>query len=53
MQPVMSMTEEKREIVFDDGRIEAMKEFLSPEELYQDLIERVRKYHPSEYSLTR
>ena len=48
MQPVMSMTEEKREIVFDDGRIEAMKEFLSPEELYQDLIERVRKYHPSD-----
>ena len=48
MQPVMSMTEEKKEIVFDDGRIEAMKEFLSPEELYQDLIERVRKYHPSD-----
>lgn len=44
----MSMTEEKKEIVFDDGRIEAMKEFLSPEELYQDLIERVRKYHPSD-----
>ena len=48
MQPVMCMTEEKKEIVFDDGRIEAMKEFLSPEELYQDLIERVRKYHPSD-----
>ena len=43
----MSMTEEKKEIVFDDGRIEAMKEFVSPEELYQDLIERVRRYHPS------
>lgn len=50
------MTEEKREvisgekkhIVFDDGRIEAMEEFLSPEELYQDLIKRVRKYHPSD-----
>lgn len=48
MQPVMSMTEEKREIIFDDGRIKAMKEHLSPEELYQDLIARVRKYHPSD-----
>ena len=44
----MSMTEEKREIIFDDGRIEAMKEHLSPEELYQDLISRVHKYHPSD-----
>jgi len=42
------MTEEKREIVFDDGRIKAIQEFLSPEELYQDLISRVRKYHPSD-----
>ena len=36
------------ELVLDDGRIEAMKEFLSPEELYQDLIVRVKKYHPSD-----
>lgn len=42
------MTEEKKSVVIDDGRIEAMKEFLSPEELYQDLIKRVRKYHPSD-----
>lgn len=35
-------------LVLDDGRIEAMKEYLSPEELYQDLIARVRKYHPSD-----
>ena len=35
-------------MVFDDGHIEAMDEFLSPEELYQDLILRVRKYHPSD-----
>lgn len=42
------MTEQKKEIVFDDGRIEAMKEFVSPGELYQDLIERVRRYHPSD-----
>lgn len=51
----MSMTEEKsktttdkKEIVFDDGRIEAIQEYQSPEQLYQDLINRVRKYHPSD-----
>ena len=32
----------------DDGRIEAMAEYQSPEQLYQDLIERVKKYHPSD-----
>ena len=33
--------------VFTDGRIERLKEFLSPEQLYQDLIERVQKYQPN------
>ena len=44
------MTEEKKkaELVLDDGRIEEIKEFQSPEQLYQDLIARVRKYHPSD-----
>lgn len=42
------MTEEKKEIVFDDGRIESIAEFQSPETLYQDLISRVKKYHPSD-----
>ncbi|NLL77738.1 MAG: bifunctional (p)ppGpp synthetase/guanosine-3',5'-bis(diphosphate) 3'-pyrophosphohydrolase [Clostridiales bacterium] len=49
------MTEEKKqtttdmsEVVFDDGRIEAIQEFQSPEQLFQDLIFRVRKYHPSD-----
>ena len=48
------MTEEKytnqskSEIVIDDGRIEAIREFQSPEQLYQDLIDRVQKYHPSD-----
>ena len=43
------MTENgKYELVIDDGRIEAMKEFISPEELYRDLINRVQKYHPSD-----
>ena len=37
-----------KSLVLDDGRIEAMKENLSPEELYQDLIKRVQKYHPSD-----
>ncbi len=47
------MTEEKdnrqnkNEMVFDDGRIEAIQEFQSPEQLYRDLILRVQKYHPS------
>jgi GTP pyrophosphokinase len=33
---------------FDDGKIEAIPEFQSPESLYQDLITRVKKYHPSD-----
>ncbi len=33
---------------FDNGRIENLGEFISPEELYGDLIERVRRYHPSD-----
>ena len=37
-----------KSLVLDDGRIEAMKEYLSPEELYQDLISRVHRYHPSD-----
>ncbi|MBO4901608.1 MAG: bifunctional (p)ppGpp synthetase/guanosine-3',5'-bis(diphosphate) 3'-pyrophosphohydrolase [Lachnospiraceae bacterium] len=36
------------ELILDDGRIEAMDEHLSPEELYRDLIIRVQKYHPSD-----
>lgn len=50
----MGMTEEKTiqsnttELVLDDGRIEVIQEYKSPQELYQDLIERVRKYHPSD-----
>ncbi|MBQ7839279.1 MAG: bifunctional (p)ppGpp synthetase/guanosine-3',5'-bis(diphosphate) 3'-pyrophosphohydrolase [Lachnospiraceae bacterium] len=48
------MTEEKNtqsntpELVIDDGRIEATREYASPEDLYKDLIERVQKYHPSD-----
>ncbi len=42
------MTEEKKESLFDDGRIESIAEFQTPEVLYQDLISHVRKYHPSD-----
>ncbi len=40
-------TEEKTELVFDDGRIESIDEFQTPGQLYEELIVRVRKYHPS------
>ena len=33
--------------VIDDGRIESLGEYISPEELYKDLIYRVQKYHPN------
>ncbi len=35
-------------LVFDDGRIDSLGEFLQPEVLYEDLIKRVRAYHPSD-----
>ena len=40
-------------VVIDDGRIEALDEFLAPEQLYNDLISRVRKYHPSLHPFLR
>ncbi len=39
---------ERKEVVIDDGRIETIQEFQSPEQLYRDLIIRVKKYHPSD-----
>ena len=41
------MTEEKN-LLFVEGSIQKHKEFITPEELYQELIERVQKYHPSD-----
>ncbi len=35
------------EVVIDDGHIEKIAEFQAPEDLYKELIIRVRKYHPS------
>jgi len=42
------ITEEKKEVIIDDGRIESIEEFQTPETLYDELINRVRKYHPSD-----
>ena len=42
------MTEEKNEMVIDDGKISELKEFMTPDELYQVLIKHVQKYHPSD-----
>jgi GTP pyrophosphokinase len=33
---------------FDDGKIESIEEFQPPERLYEGLIARVQKYHPSD-----
>jgi GTP pyrophosphokinase len=36
------------EVNVDGRKIEYIKEFQSPDELYQGLVQRVRKYHPSD-----
>ncbi|MBO5326198.1 MAG: bifunctional (p)ppGpp synthetase/guanosine-3',5'-bis(diphosphate) 3'-pyrophosphohydrolase [Lachnospiraceae bacterium] len=48
MEPQDKKETIKHEFIIDDGRIESLQEFLSPEQLYNDLIVRVRKYHPSD-----
>lgn len=40
--------EENSKLVIEDGKMEAVGEYKSPEELYQELIYRVKKYHPSD-----
>ncbi|MCM1026913.1 MAG: bifunctional (p)ppGpp synthetase/guanosine-3',5'-bis(diphosphate) 3'-pyrophosphohydrolase [Roseburia sp.] len=42
------MAEEKTEVIFDDGKINQSEEFRNPDELYRELIDHVRKYHPSD-----
>lgn len=37
-----------QDVVIDDGRIENIEQFQTPEALYQELIKRVKKYHPSD-----
>ena len=40
--------ETKPKLVYDYGTIEQVEEFQSPEQLYRDLLLRVRRYHPSD-----
>ena len=42
------MAEEKFEEIFDDGKMSEHQEFVDPEGLYQELIQRIQKYHPSD-----
>ena len=41
MEPLDKSKTIKHEFVIDDGRIESLQVFLSPEQLYNDLIVRV------------
>ncbi|MBR3306825.1 MAG: bifunctional (p)ppGpp synthetase/guanosine-3',5'-bis(diphosphate) 3'-pyrophosphohydrolase [Lachnospiraceae bacterium] len=41
------VSDEHVAVVIDNGRIEDIAEFQSPEKLYDDLISRVKRYHPS------
>ena len=45
---VTAMAEEKNEVIFDDGKINQSQEFRNPDDLYRELIDHVRKYHPSD-----
>ncbi len=42
------MTEEKKELVFIEGKITESQDFIAPEKLYQELVCRIQKYHPSD-----
>ena len=40
--------EETNKAVIEDGKMEPIGDYRGPEDLYQDLISRVKKYHPSD-----
>lgn len=42
------MAEEKLEDILDDGKMNESHEFVNPGELFGELIQHVRKYHPSD-----
>ena len=42
------MAEEKNEEIFDDGKMGEYLEYVNPGDLYEELIHRVRRYHPSD-----
>lgn len=44
----LSADDVRPSVVIDDGRIEKIAEFQPPETLYKELIDRVKKYHPSD-----
>ena len=44
----VSMAEEKLDEIFDDGKMSEYHEFVNPDDLYQELVQRVQKYHPSD-----
>ena len=49
IEAVRVMTEERaKRMRADDRNIKEMQDFTSPEELYQELIKSVNKYHPSD-----
>ncbi|MCR4584564.1 MAG: bifunctional (p)ppGpp synthetase/guanosine-3',5'-bis(diphosphate) 3'-pyrophosphohydrolase [Lachnospiraceae bacterium] len=42
------VSDEHVAVVIDDGRIEDIAEFQAPEDLYEELVKRIRRYHPSD-----
>ncbi len=43
-----SAPRKRTEVIIDNGRIQATAEFKEPAELYEELIARIKKYHPSD-----
>ena len=48
MTDIKGQKDNKSKIAIDTGKIENIGEYHCPEDLYQSLIDRVRKYHPSD-----
>ena len=48
MTDIKGQKDNRREVSIDTGKIESIGEYHCPEDLYQSLIDRVRKYHPSD-----
>ncbi|MCM1044141.1 MAG: bifunctional (p)ppGpp synthetase/guanosine-3',5'-bis(diphosphate) 3'-pyrophosphohydrolase [Candidatus Gastranaerophilales bacterium] len=42
------MTEEKMEVTIEDGGLSKFQEFVTPEQLYEELTAHIRKYHPND-----
>ena len=45
--PVQEEQEKLKSVQRADAAVKSMSDFTSPEDLYQELISSVRKYHPS------